>query len=73
MLDMRAQSPSHGQRVALSLDSADPKGVLVPFGVACLLDASSPARVIVLSTHSEEHVQDSSLNQDELDNFIRAQ
>ncbi len=73
LFDMRTQSPSNGERVALSLKAHDPKGVLVPFGVACMLAASADARVISLSTHSETHTQDSSLNQDELDKYIRAQ
>lgn len=73
LFDMRVQSPSNGKRVALSLTAEKPKGVLVPFGVAYMLYASADTRLILLSTHSESHIHDTSLNQDELEKYIRAQ
>jgi hypothetical protein len=73
LFDMRAQSPSNGTRVALSLTSDEPKGVLVPFGVAYMLYATADTRLISLSTHSESHTHDTSLHQDELEKYIRAQ
>ncbi|MBX3047648.1 MAG: hypothetical protein KIT46_08520 [Anaerolineales bacterium] len=56
--DRRPQSPSHGAAVSLTLDAAQPQGLLLPFGVACTLQAAGPARLLVLSTHSEPHLAD---------------
>lgn len=56
--DRRAQSPSHGVAVNLTLDAAQPQGLLLPFGLACRLQALGAARLLILSTHSEPHPAD---------------
>jgi dTDP-4-dehydrorhamnose 3,5-epimerase-like enzyme len=66
LVDLRELSPSHGVRVQLTLDAAKPEGVLVPFGVALSMKVGAKARLLVLSTHSEEHSKDRAINSDEL-------
>lgn len=69
MLDLREQSPSRGANVDLTLSAEAPQGVLVPFGVALSMHAKAAARLIVLSTHSEEHPQDRAPAAEELAKF----
>lgn len=66
MLDVRTASPTFGARAELSLSAEQPQGVLVPFGVACLVAATTQARLIQLSTHSEPHPADRAPSADEL-------
>lgn len=72
-LDLRAASPSKGVRAEFTLDADQPQGMLVPFGVACSLAASSAARLIILSTHSESHPEDRTPSPDELENYTASQ
>ena len=65
LLDVRPTSPSHGAQASMTLTSDDPRGLLVPFGVACSLEAISRVMVIQLSTHSESHPSDRALNAEE--------
>lgn len=73
LLDLRVTSPSNGARAELSLDADQPRGLLVPFGVACSLAAKTTARLIILSTHSETHAEDRTATTDELDQYAAAQ
>lgn len=73
LVDLRELSPSRGARVQLALDAAKPEGVLVPFGVALSLKAQGKMRLVLLSTHSEEHGQDRTPSTDELTAFTGAQ
>jgi hypothetical protein len=66
LMDLRPSSPSHGARAAVALNVDEPKGLLVPFGVACSLQAASQAVLIQLSTHSEAHSADRAANPAEL-------
>jgi len=65
LLDLRPSSPSQGAKVAVALSADEPKGLLVPFGVACSLQAESQAVLIQLSTHSEAHSADRAISADE--------
>ncbi|MCW5876864.1 MAG: hypothetical protein KIS85_08275 [Anaerolineales bacterium] len=56
--DRREHSPTRGAALALTLDAAEPHGLLLPFGVACTLLAIASARLLLLSTHSETHPGD---------------
>jgi len=73
MVDLRSTSPTHGGRANISLDIAKPQGLLVPFGVACSLEARGAARLIVLSTHSESHPEDRNLTYDKLEKLTASQ
>lgn len=73
LVDLREHSPSRGQHVDLTLQASEPRGVLVPFGVACALTATSAARVVELSTHSEDHPLDRDIPADELAQYSVAQ
>lgn len=65
LMDLRPSSPSHGAKAAVALSVDEPKGLLVPFGVACSLQAAGQAVLIQLSTHSEAHSYDRDINADE--------
>lgn len=73
MIDLRSSSPSNGVRTNILLDSANPQGLLVPFGVACSLETRAAARVLVLSTHSESHPEDRTPDNDELEKYTASQ
>lgn len=73
LVDLRQHSPSRGQPVELALRADDPHGVLVPFGVACALTADAAARVVELSTHSEDHPMDRDVPAGELAQYSAAQ
>lgn len=73
LLDLRETSPSNGERAEFILDADNPQGLLVPFGVACSLEAKSPARLILLSTHSESHPEDRIAAFDELGTYTASQ
>jgi hypothetical protein len=73
LIDLRDSSPTHAARALVALDAADPQGVLVPFGVACTLRAGKAARVVLLSTHSEAHVEDRTPTRDELQKYAAIQ
>jgi hypothetical protein len=61
LIDMRVESPSHGARLEVTLSAADPHGLLLPFGVACLLLSADGARLLRLGTHSAVHAGDRDL------------
>lgn len=73
LLDLRIGSPSLGARVTVVLDTEDPQGLLLPFGVACGLYAPIDARLIILSTHSEIHVEDRKATGEELQKYAAVQ
>jgi len=73
LIDLRAGSPSQGVHTSLLLDEAEPRGLLVPFGVACAIYAEVDARLIVLSTHSEVHPEDRAATPDELQKYVAIQ
>lgn len=73
LIDLRDQSPSRGKHAEVNLSYEEPCGVLVPFGVACTVTAANSARLIELSTHSEDHPSDRTLADDELAQYIAAQ
>jgi dTDP-4-dehydrorhamnose 3,5-epimerase-like enzyme len=73
LLDLRPGSPTHGASHILTLDAADPRGLLVPFGLACALYAETNARLILLSTHSEAHAKDRIATPDELEKYTAVQ
>jgi hypothetical protein len=73
MIDLRSTSPTHGGRANISLDSAKPQGLLIPFGVASSLEARGAARLIILSTHSESHPEDRNPSNDELEKYAALQ
>lgn len=56
--DQRPHSPSHGVTQSLTLAASQPQGLLLPFGVSASLQAAQPARLLLLSTHSEAHPAD---------------
>ncbi|MEX2142988.1 MAG: dTDP-4-dehydrorhamnose 3,5-epimerase family protein [Anaerolineales bacterium] len=66
LLDLRQVSPTHKARAEVVLDGDHPQGLLLPFGVACSLSATSAARLVQLSTHSEAHPADRTLTSDEI-------
>lgn len=72
MVDQRDSSPTCNSRAEAALSAAELRGVLVPFGVACQLSADSPARAVLLSTHSENHAGDRVSTDDEI-NTLRVQ
>jgi hypothetical protein len=61
LIDMRAESPSHGVRGEVTLSAANPHGLLLPFGVACRMVSADGARLLRLSTHSAAHAGDRDL------------
>lgn len=73
LLDLRGQSPSRGARLDLNLRADVPEGLLVPFGVALTVRAAVDARLVLLSTHSEDHPQDRVPGVDELNSFAGVQ
>ena len=73
LLDLREHSPSLGAQARLTLDAKQPQGLLAPFGVACSLAAETDARLVLLSTHSEEHPQDRVACAEELGQFAGLQ
>lgn len=73
LLDLREISPSNGKRAEIALDVANPMGLLVPFGVACSLQAKAVSRLIILSTHSESHPEDRTIATDELSRYAASQ
>lgn len=73
MLDLRETSPSKSMRAEFTLVSAEPQGLLVPFGVACSLAAKAASRLIILSTHSESHPEDRTASSDELAKYTASQ
>lgn len=73
LLDLRAGSPSHGTHTTILLDEGQPRGVLVPFGVACGTHAEVDCRLVTLSTHSEVHAQDRAATADELKKYAAIQ
>ena len=73
LLDLRETSPTRRARVDLPLSAEQPQGVLVPFGVAASLAASTQARLIQLSTHSEAHPADREASADELAKYAGVQ
>jgi hypothetical protein len=58
LIDLREASPTRDARASLALAAADPHGLLVPFGVACSLQAEASCRLVALSTHSQPHPRD---------------
>ena len=66
LVDLRPASPSHGERLEMILDAADPQGLLVPFGVAARLDSPQGASLLWLSTHAAAHPEDRVLQPSEL-------
>jgi dTDP-4-dehydrorhamnose 3,5-epimerase-like enzyme len=50
--DGRPGSPSEGARMETALEAGEPKGLLVPFGVACTVVSEEGARLLLLSTHA---------------------
>lgn len=66
LVDLRQHSPSRGIQTTVSLNTKEPQGVLVPFGVACSLACAQAARLVQLSTHSESHAGDRIVTPDEL-------
>lgn len=73
LLDLRQHSLSYGVHAVFNLQAAAPHGVLVPFGVACSLAATSAARVLWLSTHSQPHAADRPASAEELQKYVPAQ
>jgi hypothetical protein len=73
LLDLRSGSPSLGSRVTVALDTEELQGLLLPFGVACALYAPIDARLIILSTHSEPHVEDRKASTEELQKYAAVQ
>lgn len=73
LLDLRETSPSNGKRADFVLEAGKPRGLLVPFGVACSLEAGSASRLIILATHSETHSEDRTATADELDKYTASQ
>ncbi len=73
LIDLREHSPSKGKRAEIRLEAIDLHGLLVPFGVACSLDAKSAAQLVILSTHSTSHPEDRSSSRDQLAQYIAAQ
>jgi hypothetical protein len=73
LLDLRPGSPSLGSRVTILLDTEDPQGLLLPFGVACGLYAPIDARLIILSTHGENHIDDRKATAEELQTYAALQ
>jgi len=73
LLDLRESSPSKNVSTEIKLNDVNPKGLLVPFGVACFLATTATARVIILSTHSESHPEDRSATSDELSQYTASQ
>jgi hypothetical protein len=73
LLDLRPNSPSLGSRVTVVLDTEDPQGLLLPFGVACALYAVTDARLIILSTHSDVHSEDRKATAEELQTYAALQ
>lgn len=58
LIDLREASPTRGARASLALAAAAPQGVLVPFGVACRLQADAACRLVALATHGQPHPGD---------------
>ncbi len=73
LIDLREHSPSKGKRAEILFDAGDPHGLLVPFGVACSLDAKSAAQLVIVSTHSSAHLEDGSFSYGELAQYIAPQ
>ncbi|MEX1071774.1 MAG: hypothetical protein WEC37_04025 [Anaerolineales bacterium] len=73
LLDLRPGSPSLGTRITVVLDTEDPQGLLLPFGVACALYATTDFRLIILSTHSETHAEDRKATTAELQKYATVQ
>lgn len=70
LIDLREHSPSMGVRTRLALDAENPKGLLVPFGVACSMGAVTAARLVHLSTHSDAHANDRVVTPDNLQEYV---
>lgn len=73
LLDLRDGSPSRGAHVSVQLDESKPRGLLLPFGVACGMLAEMDCRIIILSTHSEAHPADRLATADELQKYAAIQ
>lgn len=73
LVDLRTGSPSLGSRITVVLDTEDPHGLLLPFGVACALYAPVDARLIILDTHSEIHAGDRKATAEELQKYAAVQ
>lgn len=73
LVDLREHSPSRGQHAVFLLTADSPQGLLVPFGVARAISATLRARLIELSTHSEDHPNDRILASDELARYLAPQ
>ncbi len=73
LLDLRSGSPSLGSRVTVALDTENPQGLLLPFGVACGFNSPVSARLIILSTHSETHAGDRKATAEELQRYAAVQ
>jgi hypothetical protein len=53
MVDKRGGSPSEGKEVQLVIAEDDPHGLLLPFGVACMISSKKGASLLRVSTHSD--------------------
>jgi hypothetical protein len=73
LVDLRESSPSKGKRTEIRVKSDEPQGILIPWGVACSLSTSNASRLIILSTHSDQHPEDLIVRQDELSQYTAPQ
>lgn len=59
LIDRRAKSPTEDQVVKLRLAAEEPRGILIPPGVAYAIYAKDPARLMRICTHADgSHVDD---------------
>jgi hypothetical protein len=73
LIDLREASPTRGRRASLQFSALEPQGVLVPFGVACSLQAEAACRLIALATHAQPHPGDRAASADELQAYSALQ
>ena len=54
MTDLREDSPSYKVEIEIALSAEEPKGLLIPFGVAYSLSTSVGADLLRVSSHQQE-------------------
>ncbi len=57
MTDLREDSPSYKVEIEIALSAEEPKGLLIPFGVAYSLSTSAGADLLRVSSHQQEAVE----------------